>query len=67
MALRELPPQSTLCYSANDDEIFVLSTAPDFKLLRVNRLGESTLASPALVGSRWCFRTAAHLLCVGEN
>lgn len=55
-------------YFTNDDgETFVLSTAPDFKLLHVNRLGAPTLASPALVDGRWYFRTAGHLLCVGSK
>ena len=55
-------------YFTNDDgETFVLSPAPDFKLLHVNRLGAPTLASPALVDGRWYFRTAGHLLCVGKN
>lgn len=55
-------------YFTNDDgETFVLSPAGDFKLLHVNRLGEQTLASPALVGGRWYFRTAAHLICIGTK
>lgn len=55
-------------YFTNDDgETFVLSTAPDFRLLHVNRLGAPTLASPALVDGRWYFRTAGHLLCVGSK
>jgi len=55
-------------YFTNDDgETFVLSTAPDFKLLHVNRLGAPTLASPALVDGRWYFRTGGHLLCVGNK
>jgi hypothetical protein len=54
-------------YFTNDDgETFVLSPGPDFKLLHVNRLGEQTLASPALVDGRWYFRTAGHLLCIGK-
>jgi outer membrane protein assembly factor BamB len=54
-------------YFTNDDgETFVLSPAPDFRLLHVNRLGEQTLASPALVGGRWYIRTAGHLLAIGE-
>jgi len=32
----------------------------------VNRLGEQTLASPALVDGRWYIRTAGHLLAIGE-
>lgn len=55
-------------YFTNDDgETFVLSAAPDFRLLHVNRLGAPMLASPALVDGRWYFRTAGHLLCVGKN
>ena len=54
-------------YFTNDDgEPFVLSAAPDFKLLHVNRLGAPTLTSPALVDGRWYFRTSGHLLCVGK-
>lgn len=53
-------------YVTNDQgETFVLSPAPDFKLLHVNRLGEQTLASPALVDGRWYFRTQSHLICIG--
>ena len=55
-------------YFTNDDgETFVLSTAPDFKLLHVNKIGAPMLASPALVDGRWYFRTATHLVCVGKN
>jgi len=54
-------------YFTNDDgETFVLNPAPDFRLLHVNRLGEQTLASPALVDGRWYIRTAGHLLAIGE-
>jgi len=55
-------------YFTNDDgETFVLSAAPDFKLLHINRIGATMLASPALVDGRWYFRTASHLICVGKN
>jgi len=55
-------------YFTNDDgETFVLSAAPDFKLLHVNRIGSPMLASPALVDGRWYFRTATHLVCVGKK
>jgi outer membrane protein assembly factor BamB len=54
-------------YFTNDDgETFVLSAAPNFKLLHVNRLGAPMLASPALVDGHWYFRTASHLLCVSK-
>jgi len=55
-------------YFTNDDgETFVLNPAPDFKLLHVNRLGEQTLASPALVDGRWYIRTAGHLVAIGKS
>ena len=55
-------------YFTNDDgETFVVTTAPEFKLLHVNRLGAPTLASPALVDGRWYFRTATHLVCIGKK
>ena len=38
-----------------------------FELLHVNRLNETTLASPALVGGRWYWRTQRHLLCIGKG
>ncbi len=54
-------------YFTNDEgETFVFDPAPDFRLLHVNRLGEQTLASPALVDGRWYFRTQSHLICIGS-
>jgi outer membrane protein assembly factor BamB len=47
-------------------ETFVLNPAPDFRLLHINRFGERTLASPALVDGRWYYRTGEHLICIGE-
>jgi len=54
-------------FTNDEGETFVLSPAPDFKLLQVNRLGERTLASPALVDGRWYFRTQDHLICIGTR
>lgn len=53
-------------FTNDDGETFVLKAGPEFELLHVNRLGERTLASPALVDSRWYFRTEEHLLAIGE-
>jgi outer membrane protein assembly factor BamB len=51
----------------NDEgETFVLAAGPEFNLLRVNRLNEQTLATPALVDGKWYFRTAGHLLAIGR-
>jgi len=55
-------------YFTNDDgETFVVNPAPDFRLLHVNRIGEQTLASPALVDGRWYIRTAGHLVAIGKS
>jgi outer membrane protein assembly factor BamB len=54
-------------FITNDDgETFVLENGPAFNLLHVNRLGEKTLASPALVDGRWYIRTQKHLWCIGK-
>jgi hypothetical protein len=54
-------------FTNDEGDTFVLSPAPDFKLLHVNRIGERTLASPALVDGRWYIRTAAHLWAIGKK
>ena len=54
-------------FTNDDGETFVLNPAPDFGLLHVNRLGEQTLASPALVDGRWYIRTATSLLAIGSG
>jgi outer membrane protein assembly factor BamB len=54
-------------YFTNDDgETFVLRAGTTFDLVGVNRLGESVLASPALVDGRWYFRTSGHLMAIGR-
>lgn len=47
-------------------ETFVLRAGPEFELLHVNRIGERTLASPALVDGRWYIRTARNLIAIGR-
>lgn len=54
-------------YFTNDNgETFVLKAGLTFDLVGVNRLGESVLASPALVDGRWYFRTSGHLMAIGR-
>lgn len=53
-------------FTNDDGETFVLQAGREFKLLHVNRLGEPTYASPALVDGRWYFRTASSLVAVGN-
>jgi outer membrane protein assembly factor BamB len=54
-------------FLTNDDgETFVLRAGATFDLLHVNRIGERTLASPALAGGRWYIRTERHLFAIGR-
>ena len=53
-------------FTNDDGETFVLRQGPTFELLRVNRLGERILASPALVDGRWYIRTDRSLLAIGR-
>ena len=53
-------------FTNDDGETFVIEAGPEFKLLRVNRLGEPVYASPALVEGRWYFRTASSLVAIGN-
>jgi outer membrane protein assembly factor BamB len=54
-------------FTSDSGETYVLKAGPAFELLHVNRLGETTLATPALVGGRWYWRTEGHLLCIGKK
>ena len=54
-------------FTNDEGETFVLRAGPTFELLHVNRLGESTLASPALVDGRWYMRTARNLIAIGRD
>lgn len=54
-------------FTNDQGETFVLRAGPTFDLLRVNALGERTLASPALVERHWYFRTESRLLAIGPT
>jgi outer membrane protein assembly factor BamB len=53
-------------FTNDQGETFVLKAGPTFELLRTNRIGESTLASPALVDGRWYIRTDRSLFAIGK-
>ena len=46
-------------------ETFVVAAGPEENLVHVNRMGERTLASPALVDGVWYIRTAEALYAIG--
>jgi outer membrane protein assembly factor BamB len=54
-------------FTNDDGETFVVRAGPSFELLRVNSIGERTLASPALVDGRWYIRTDRHLIAIGAR
>ena len=51
-------------FTNDNGETFVLKAGSEFNLLHVNSLGESVLASPALVEGLWYWRTKEHLLAI---
>jgi outer membrane protein assembly factor BamB len=53
-------------FTNDEGDTFVLRAGPTFNLLHVNRLGEGTLASPALVDGRWYIRTEGNLYAIGR-
>jgi len=52
-------------FTNDDGETFVLRAGRTFELLHVNQLNARVLASPALAGGRWYFRTDRELLGIG--
>ncbi len=53
-------------FTNDQGDTFVLRDGPAFELLRTNHIGESTLASPALVDGRWYIRTDRSLFAIGK-
>ena len=53
-------------FTSDEGETFVLKAGQTFDLLRVNRIGEGTLATPALVDGRWYIRTERNLFAIGS-
>ncbi|HYB96174.1 MAG TPA: PQQ-binding-like beta-propeller repeat protein [Vicinamibacterales bacterium] len=51
-------------FTNDDGQTFVVEAGRQFKLVRVNELGEQTLASPALVDGTWYWRTASTLRAI---
>jgi outer membrane protein assembly factor BamB len=54
-------------FTNDEGETFVLRAGRTFELLHTNRIGERTLASPALVDGRWYIRTEGHLVAIGAK
>jgi outer membrane protein assembly factor BamB len=58
--------EGKIFFTNDEGETFVLRAGPAFELLHVNRIGEGTLASPALVDGRWYIRTDRNLYAIGK-
>jgi outer membrane protein assembly factor BamB len=54
-------------FTNDEGDTFVLRAGSTFDLMHVNKLGETTLASPALVDGRWYIRTAGNLYAIGDQ
>ena len=59
--------EGKIFFTNDDGETFVVAAEPQFQLLHVNRIGERTLASPALVEGKWYLRTERHLIAIGQR
>src|SRR5262245_11908021 len=53
-----------LFFTNDEGETFVVKAGREFKLLHTSSLGESTLASPALVDGLWYWRTSRNLIAI---
>ncbi|MEZ5399836.1 MAG: hypothetical protein R2729_09200 [Bryobacteraceae bacterium] len=51
-------------FTNDQGDTFVLADAAEFRLLHINRIGERTLASPALADGAWYIRTERRLFAI---
>jgi outer membrane protein assembly factor BamB len=54
-----------LYYTSEEGDVNVVKAGPQFELLGVNRLGEVTMATPALAKGVMYFRTRDHVIAIG--
>jgi outer membrane protein assembly factor BamB len=54
-------------FTNDEGETFVFRNSATFALLHTNKIGERTLASPALVDGVWYIRTERNLFAIGGN
>jgi outer membrane protein assembly factor BamB len=53
-------------FTNDEGQTFVVQAGSTFKLRRVNELKAQVLASPALAGGTWYWRTDRELLAIGR-
>jgi hypothetical protein len=56
-----------LYYTSEEGDVHVVKAGPQFELLGVNRLGEVTMATPALAKGVIYFRTRDHVIAIGKR
>ncbi len=54
-------------FTAEDGRVYVVQAGPDFKLLNVNKMDETCMATPAIAAGTLVFRTRQHLVAVAEH
>jgi outer membrane protein assembly factor BamB len=54
-----------LYYSSEEGDIHVVKAGPQFELLGTNKMGEVTMATPAIVNGVMFFRTRDHVVAIG--
>jgi outer membrane protein assembly factor BamB len=54
-------------FTAESGEVYVVQAGPEFKLLGVNKMDETCMATPAISEGTLVFRTRHHLVAVAER
>lgn len=56
-----------LYFTGEDGKIRVVKAGPEFKLLAVNEMGETCMATPAISNGKLLVRTEGHLYGIGRR
>ena len=59
--------EGKLFFTSEYGEVYVVEAGPDLKVLAVNELGETCMATPAISSGALFFRTRGHLVAVAES
>jgi outer membrane protein assembly factor BamB len=54
-------------FTAEKGQVYVVQAGPEYKLLGVNKMDETCMATPAISQGTLFFRTRHHLLAIGEH
>ena len=54
-------------FTAEKGEVYVVQAGPEYKLLGVNKMDETCMATPAISQGALFFRTRHHLVAIGEH